>query len=68
MEHTNLSEAHEEHSRLIDLMGGTVAVSALCEVTPQAVSKWRKGSGIPKPQLRYLKVVKPEVFLPNKSA
>jgi len=62
MEHTNLLEIHQEHSSLIDSLGGTVAVSALCEVTPQAVSKWRKGSGIPKTQLKYLKVLKPEIF------
>ncbi len=68
MEHTNLPEVHKEHSLLIDSMGGTVAVSRLCDVTSQAVSKWRRGSGIPKHQLKFIKAVKPEFFSAKNAA
>ena len=46
----------------IDKLGGSSAVASICDgITPQAVSQWRK-NGIPRAWLRYLKVIKPEVF------
>jgi len=47
-------------SVLIDRMGGTVEVARLCEVTPQAVTQWRR-AGIPHPRRMYLAVVRPDV-------
>lgn len=32
---------------LIDAMGGTTAVAAMCDVSPAAVSMWRMRGGIP---------------------
>ena len=49
------------HSQIIDKIGGTVAVARICKVSSQAVSKWRS-AGIPEARLMYLKVVKPEAF------
>ena len=46
---------------IIDELGGTNAVAALCETTAQAVSQWRQ-NGIPKPRLMYLRLAKPKVF------
>jgi len=48
-------------SELIDLLGGTAAVAALCEITPGAVSQWRT-SKIPKARLMYLQLKRPGVF------
>lgn len=49
------------HSELIDRFGGTGIVAQLCEVTSQAVSKWRR-EGIPSARLKYLRVIRPDVF------
>lgn len=48
---------------LIDRLGGTNAVAALCEVTPQAVSQWRE-DGIPNARLMFLKLARPDAFSP----
>lgn len=48
-------------SSVIDRLGGTGAVSRICEVSSQAVSKWRR-TGIPKTQKKFLCAVYPEVF------
>ena len=50
---------------MIDELGGTNVVAALCEVSPQAVSQWRN-DGIPPARLMYLKVVRPDIFRPYK--
>ena len=52
---------HTQHSQLIDQMGGTVAVARICNVSSQAVSKWRN-EGIPEARLMYLKLLNPEIF------
>ena len=46
---------------LIDALGGTFKVSQLCEISMPAVSQWRV-KGIPKAQLRFLRLAKPKVF------
>lgn len=46
---------------IIDRLGGTSATARLCEVQPPSVSEWRK-TGIPKAQLRFLRLARPEVF------
>lgn len=48
-------------SELIDALGGTTEVAALCKVSPQAVSHWRR-DGIPKARRMYLRLLKPEAF------
>lgn len=46
---------------IIDRLGGTSATARLCEVQPPSVSEWRK-TGIPKAQLKFLRLARPEVF------
>lgn len=48
-------------SRLIDLLGGNACVAAMCEVSSQAVSKWRR-DGIPRARVMYLRAIRPHVF------
>lgn len=48
-------------SELIDELGGTAKVADLCEVSPAAVSQWRR-DGIPRARRMYLKVACPDVF------
>lgn len=46
---------------IIDALGGTSKVAQMCDVTDSAVSQWRV-NGIPKPQLRFLRLAHPGVF------
>lgn len=46
---------------VIDGIGGTCAVASLCGITSSAVSQWRT-NGIPKAQLNYLRLARPDVF------
>jgi hypothetical protein len=48
-------------AKVIDLLGGTIAVAQSCEVTPAAVSQWRI-SGIPNARLMFLRIAYPAVF------
>ena len=49
--------------KIIALLGGTAETARLCEVSMAAVSQWkRKENGIPKAQLKYLKLLKPKLF------
>lgn len=48
-------------SEIIDLLGGTSAVAALCQVKDPSVSEWRV-KGIPRARRMFLEVVRPEVF------
>lgn len=50
-----------EHSRLIDSLGGTGAVSRMFNITSGAVSQWRTG-GIPESRLMYLRLLRPDLF------
>ena len=52
---------HEAHYSLIDELGGTVEVARLCQVSSQAVSKWRN-DGIPPARLMYLRLACKDVF------
>lgn len=47
---------------IIDALGGTSEVARLCQVSDPAVSQWRH-NGIPKPQLRFLRLARSEVFV-----
>jgi hypothetical protein len=55
---------HQLHpdSTLIDRLGGPTAVGALCKVTSQAVSAWRR-DGIPVARRMYLELLRPDVFI-----
>lgn len=46
---------------IIDALGGTSEVARLCEIQPPSVSEWRR-KGIPKAQLKFLRLARPEVF------
>lgn len=52
-----------EHSdsSIIDALGGNTKVAELCEISSQAVSKWRR-EGIPQARLMYLRLARPEAF------
>ena len=57
-----------DDNEIIDRLGGTAAVARICDVTPQAVSYWRK-HGIPKSRMMYLVLRFPdEIGLPAKVA
>jgi len=60
---TMTAMGHINDSDLIDLLGGTGAVAELCDVSSQAVSKWRR-QGIPKAQRKFLRLARPDVFAP----
>lgn len=59
--HKDLPVKKQTHSKIIDALGGTGEVATLCEVSSQAVSGWRR-KGIPKSRVKYLKLLKPNVF------
>jgi hypothetical protein len=46
---------------VIDRLGGTNAVAALCECKAPSVSQWRV-DGIPRYRLQFLRLARPEVF------
>lgn len=46
---------------IIDALGGTSKVAEMSDVTDSAVSQWRV-NGIPKHQLKFLRLSKPSVF------
>lgn len=48
-------------SRLIDQLGGTSEVAALCDIKPPSVSEWRV-KGIPKARLKFFKLLRPDLF------
>lgn len=48
-------------NEVIDALGGTSEVARLCEIQPPSVSDWRK-YGIPKAQMKFLRLAKPEIF------
>jgi hypothetical protein len=48
---------------VIDRLGGTGAVARICDITDASVSGWRK-SRIPKPWVKFLRLIYPEAFLP----
>lgn len=50
-------------TEIIRRLGGVTKTAALCEVTAQAVSQW-KHNGIPRPQLKFLRLARPDVFEP----
>lgn len=50
---------------VIDRLGGTGAVARICGIRDASVSGWRTSkNGIPKPWVKFLRVMYPEAFLP----
>lgn len=49
-----------KQTEIIERLGGTKAVAALCGVTLGAVSQWKR-SGIPEARLMYLKLARTDV-------
>ncbi|MDT3708152.1 MAG: hypothetical protein ROZ09_15120 [Thiobacillus sp.] len=52
-----------EAKQVIDRLGGTSKVAALCDIKPPSVSDWKK-HGIPKPWRKFLLSAHPEAFQP----
>jgi hypothetical protein len=53
-------------SRIIDRLGGTTAVAALCQVRSPSVSEWRRVKvGIPASRRLYLELLNPQAFDPS---
>lgn len=48
-------------AKIIDLLGGTCAVAALCRVRPPSVSEWKR-RGIPRARRQFLELFRPDVF------
>jgi len=55
------SETKHQDSEVIDRLGGTMAVTRLCQVKSASVSKWRK-TGIPRARRMYLELIRPDAF------
>lgn len=50
-----------EANRIIDILGGTVAVAEMFGTTPQAVSQWRS-RGLPPARELYLRDMRPDLW------
>lgn len=48
-------------AQIIGDLGGTAKTAEMCDITPGAVSQWRR-TGIPKAQLNYIKAARPDLF------
>lgn len=58
-----MEKAKHSDSDLIDQLGGTIAVSKLCEVRPPSVTQWRT-DGIPRARRMFLELKRPDIFSP----
>lgn len=50
-----------EAERIIERLGGTVAVAKMCKITSAAVSQWKR-DGIPPARRQYLELARPDAF------
>lgn len=50
-----------EPEEVIERLGGNARTAELCDITPGAVSQWIH-NGIPKTQLKFLKLARPDIF------
>jgi predicted transcriptional regulator len=62
-----MSNEKVDAEQVIAKLGGNAKTAELCEVTPGAVSQWLH-NGIPRAQLKFLKLARPDVFKAQKSA
>lgn len=58
----NITDRHAD-ADLIEQMGGTTAVAALCRIQPPSVSEWKR-SGIPQARRDFLALLRPDIFGP----
>ena len=56
-----MTKRQHPDSTVIDLLGGTNKVAAICDIKPPSVSEWRK-NGIPDGWRRFFELRNPEVF------
>lgn len=56
-----------EDSKIIDYLGGTNKVAALCSLHKSSISQWRK-RGIPGAWRMYLQKIRPSAFRQGKAA
>lgn len=57
------NEKQLEADRIIDAMGGTVAVCTLFNISSGAVSQWRTSEeGIPESRLFSIRLMRPDLF------
>lgn len=50
-------------AKIIDRLGGTSAVAALCQCRPPSVSEWKRdGVGIPAARRQFLQLLNPQAF------
>jgi predicted aconitase len=61
MDTQHTKELNKEACEIIEVLGGTQAVSRICKVKPASVSGW-KHDGIPDARLMYLKLAFPKKF------
>lgn len=54
-------DPNHDPNRIIDGLGGTGAVAALCEIEPPSVSGWRRKQ-IPKGFYKFFLAIRPELF------
>jgi hypothetical protein len=50
-----------EAARVIEALGGTVAVARICGIKQPSVSGWKK-HGIPQAREQYLRLLRPEAW------
>lgn len=51
-------------AKIIEKLGGTAAVARLCDIKSPSVSEWKRNNAIPKAQLNFLRVLRPDIFGP----
>ena len=56
-----MSKVQIDPAKTIERLGGNGETARLCEVTKGAVSQWLN-NGIPKTQLKFLRLARPDVF------
>lgn len=48
-------------TQIIDAIGGVAETARLCDISMAAVSQWKE-NGVPKTQLKFLQLARPEIF------
>ena len=54
--------------KIMITLGGTSAAARFFEVNPSAISQWKKANHIPRARLKWLKVMRPDLFRGEKKA
>lgn len=57
----------DEANQVIEAFGGPSKLGALLGISKSAVSQWKQ-NGIPKTQMRYLRLAHPKMFKPSSTA